>query len=179
MKTSFATVAALLSGSYAATVTLETTQCLNSNSPAEQFQLQLNSAKPVAQNLPSVCGLKIVSATDNIDVNAISCRAYKDAAGTQVGSAAFTFAQPALIATNPVQEQAVWCNASSSLASSSGVPSASAGLRSPTANVTAPSNTNKPSATQGDNSPQQTPNAANVASVGMGALAVAFAAIMV
>jgi hypothetical protein len=58
-------------------------------------------------DLQQVCGLRIVSS--DTDVNTISCQAFKDAAGTQPGSTLFTYAQPALIATNPVQEKAIQC----------------------------------------------------------------------
>jgi hypothetical protein len=53
--------------------------------------------------------MRIVSASPGIDINTIQCQAFKDVVGTQPGSALFTYAQPALIATNPVQEKAVRC----------------------------------------------------------------------
>jgi hypothetical protein len=56
----------------------------------------------------SVCGLEIVS-TQGVDVHRVSCQAFKDAAGTQPGSARFTFGNSANIATNPVQEKAIFC----------------------------------------------------------------------
>jgi hypothetical protein len=59
--------------------------------------------------MPSVCGLEIVSASDDIDVKAITCQAFKDAEGTEPGSAPFTQESPALIATNPVQEASILC----------------------------------------------------------------------
>lgn len=124
MKTaSFATAAALLSTSYAATVVLETTQCFASNVPLQHVEIELNTSGPVATgksslwslirhrlievDLQQVCGLRIVES--DVDVNAISCQAFKDVAGTQPGSAVFTYAQPASIATNPVQENAILC----------------------------------------------------------------------
>lgn len=43
-------------------------------------------------------------------MNALVCQAYQDAEGTRLGSAKFTFANPALIATNPVPEGAIRCD---------------------------------------------------------------------
>jgi hypothetical protein len=47
--TSFATAAALLTSSYAATVTLETTRCLDSNVPLQQLEIEMNLSGPVAR----------------------------------------------------------------------------------------------------------------------------------
>jgi hypothetical protein len=132
MKTSaFTTAAALLSTSYAATVTLETTACLEPTYPSGQpLEIEMNLSSPVAVgmsqipkrpppphhqmlkpllDLPTVCGLRIVSASPGVDINTIKCQAFKDVAGTTPGSAVFTYASPALIATNPVQEKAIKC----------------------------------------------------------------------
>jgi hypothetical protein len=50
MKTvSITAVTALLSTSYAATVTLETTKCLNANIPLQQFEIEMNLSGPVAR----------------------------------------------------------------------------------------------------------------------------------
>lgn len=104
--TSFTTIVALLaSTTCAATVTIETTQCLQAH-PLEKFEIELG--KVVAKELPAVCGLKITSAS--VDVRSISCRAFKDTAGQDPGSAIFTFATPALIGTNPRQIKSIRCD---------------------------------------------------------------------
>lgn len=125
MKTTFAATAALLSTSYASTVTLETTKCPQTSAPTEQFDIELNTEAAVPKYLPSVCGIKIVSASDEAYIQNIQCQAFKDAAGTTPGSAVFTYESPALIATNPVQLQSIYCIAT---ASSSGAAPNSTGL---------------------------------------------------
>ncbi|CAO2656831.1 Nn.00g056340.m01.CDS01 [Neocucurbitaria sp. VM-36] len=105
---------ALASTSYAATVTLETTKCLNANIPLEQFDIEIGTSKPVAKDLPAVCGLRILSASASTDVTTIQCQAFRDADGTQPGSAVFTFDSPALIGTNPIQEKSILCTIPSS-----------------------------------------------------------------
>jgi len=47
----------------------------------------------------------------NVDINAIECRAYKDAAGVVPGSAPFTVDSPALLSTpgNPVVVNSILC----------------------------------------------------------------------
>jgi hypothetical protein len=49
--------------------------------------------------------------SSNVDINKVECRAYKDAAGVVPGSAPFTLASPALLATpnNPVVVGSVLC----------------------------------------------------------------------
>lgn len=109
---SFALAAAttLLSTTYASTVTLETTQCLNNDIPLGQFSIELGTSGPVTKDLPSVCGLRILSASDSVNVRTIQCQAFRDTAGTQPGSAVFTYDHPALIATNPIHEKSIWCS---------------------------------------------------------------------
>lgn len=103
----FAAVAALAATSYAATVKIEQTACIQQNATSlASFDVEVD--KLTAVELPSVCGLKIVSA-DGVDVKSVKCKAYKDAEGTQPGSAEFTSDKPALIATNPVQEGSILC----------------------------------------------------------------------
>ncbi|KAH7086808.1 hypothetical protein FB567DRAFT_549254 [Paraphoma chrysanthemicola] len=110
MKTSTLTTAAtLLSTTYAATVTISTTPCLDPHIPLQQETIEMNLSGPVARDFPAVCGMKILSASPGIDINTIHCQAFKDVVGTQPGSAIFTYAHPASIATNPVQEMAVRC----------------------------------------------------------------------
>lgn len=104
-----AATSTLLASTYASTVTLSTTPCLDLTIPTEQFSIELDTANPVAKDLPTVCGLRILSASANVDVRTISCQAFRDTAGTQPGSAVFTYDEPALIATNPVQEKAILC----------------------------------------------------------------------
>lgn len=103
-----AATTALLSTSYAANVKLSTTECLQ-YTPLEQFNVKLDG-EATSTSLPSVCGLMIVSADEGTDINSIQCQAFKDAAGTVPGSKVFTVADPALIATNPVQIAAVRCS---------------------------------------------------------------------
>lgn len=101
------TFATLATTSLAATVTLQQTACLQANTTSlSSFDVQVNALTVV--NLDAVCGLELVSAS-GADVNAIKCQAYKDAAGKEKGSAEFTKANPASIATNPVQEGAILC----------------------------------------------------------------------
>lgn len=104
--TSFAAALALLAPTtYAATVTLETTQCLQPIA-LEKFDIEIGTL--VVKELASVCGLKINSSS--VDVNSLACRAYRDAAGQQPGSAVFTFSNPALIGTNPRQIASIRCD---------------------------------------------------------------------
>ncbi|KAL5387490.1 hypothetical protein PMIN06_002167 [Paraphaeosphaeria minitans] len=103
----FATVAALAATTLAATVKLEQTACIQANATS-LFQFNVEVDKLTVINLDSVCGLKLVSA-NGADVNAIKCQAYMDAEGKNKGSKEFTFADPAQIATNPVQEKAILC----------------------------------------------------------------------
>ncbi|KAF1840042.1 uncharacterized protein K460DRAFT_372021 [Cucurbitaria berberidis CBS 394.84] len=107
------TATVLASTSYAATVTLETTKCISANTPLLKFDIEIGTSKPVAKDLPSVCGLRIVSASNAIDVKTIQCQAFRDTEGAQPGSAVFTFDEPALIATNPIQEKSIICTISS------------------------------------------------------------------
>ncbi|KAJ4372281.1 hypothetical protein N0V83_004055 [Neocucurbitaria cava] len=111
MKTAatFLAATALASTSYASTVRLETTKCLNANIPLEQFDIEIGTSAPVAKDLPAVCGLRILSASDSIDVTTIQCQAFRDTEGTQPGSAVFTYASFANIATNPIQEKSILC----------------------------------------------------------------------
>ncbi|KAF1946216.1 hypothetical protein EJ02DRAFT_450663 [Clathrospora elynae] len=104
------TIAAFLSTASAATVSLTTTPCLDHSIPTSQFTIDLNTANAVSWNLPQVCGLRILSASSGVDITTITCQAFHDAVGTQPDFALFTYANPALIAENPVQELAVWCN---------------------------------------------------------------------
>lgn len=50
--TSFATAATLLSAASAATVTLETTPCLDPSYELEQFTIEMNLSGPVAKGEP-------------------------------------------------------------------------------------------------------------------------------
>jgi len=112
MKTAtLASAAAFLAASNAASVTLQTTKCLDSSIPyGQQFDIELNTAQPVAKDLLSVCGLSIIAVSDAVDIHTVQCQAFRDAAGTRPGSAVFTYDSPALIATNPVQEKAIRCS---------------------------------------------------------------------
>lgn len=138
MKTSsLATAAALLSASYAASVTIQTTKCLDNSIPyGEQFTIEINTPEPIQKgtsslsppslppllilhiltytslDLPEVCGLRILSATPDVDLSTVQCQAFRDTSGSQPGSAIFTYANPALIATNPVQEKSIRCSGS-------------------------------------------------------------------
>ncbi|KAF2035682.1 hypothetical protein EK21DRAFT_106533 [Setomelanomma holmii] len=115
MKTaSLATATALLSLSSAATVTLETTPCLDPSIPTQQLTIEMNLSGPVARDLNQVCGLRILSASDGVDVNTIHCQAFKDVVGIDPGSAPFTYEHPARISTNPVKEMAIRCSTQSS-----------------------------------------------------------------
>ncbi|KAJ4345547.1 uncharacterized protein N0V89_011680 [Didymosphaeria variabile] len=103
----FATVAALAATTFAATVTLEQTPCLQPNATSlDQFDVDVDKLTVI--DLASVCGLKIVSA-DGVDKSKVSCQAFKDAEGKETGSAKFTADKNAMIATNPVQEKAILC----------------------------------------------------------------------
>ncbi|TVY39508.1 hypothetical protein LSUB1_G005469, partial [Lachnellula subtilissima] len=49
------------------------------------------------------------TSTPTIDINSVQCRAYKDAAGVQPGSAPFNATEPALLSTNLVDVSSVLC----------------------------------------------------------------------
>ncbi|KAF2281332.1 uncharacterized protein EI97DRAFT_497951 [Westerdykella ornata] len=116
--TAAAALAALASTSHAATVTLQETPCLQ---PTELKTYTVEVGKLVVVDMPSICGLKLVSTSDpaSAPLEAITCQLFKDAAGQVPGSAKFTFASPALIATNPVQEGSIRCDVGAAPASSS------------------------------------------------------------
>ena len=67
----------------------------------------------VLTNTDNVTAYEIVfdGTSTNVDINSVVCQAYKDAAGTILGSAEFTYAQPAELATpnNPVETGSVRC----------------------------------------------------------------------
>ncbi|KAF2806099.1 uncharacterized protein BDZ99DRAFT_501614 [Mytilinidion resinicola] len=119
MKTFAATalLATLLSTASAATVTLQTTQCLQ---PVDLQTFTVTLGELYTKELQEVCGIKLLSATGTA-LSAVSCHAYKDAAGTSSGSAPFNSTSPALIATNPVQVGSVLCVNDGVHASSSGL----------------------------------------------------------
>ncbi|PMD43302.1 hypothetical protein L207DRAFT_631420 [Hyaloscypha variabilis F] len=50
-----------------------------------------------------------LSSPTNVDLNAVECRAYKDAEGMLPGSAAFTVGKPALLSTNLVDVGSMIC----------------------------------------------------------------------
>ncbi|KAF2498949.1 hypothetical protein BU16DRAFT_558988 [Lophium mytilinum] len=130
MKTFTATalLATLLSTASAATVTLQTTQCLQSVD-LETFTVTLGEL--YTQELKEVCGIKLLSASGT-PLSAISCHAFKDAAGTGSGSALFNSTSPALIATNPVQVGSVLCVSTAATASGSLVPKSLGNATTPT-----------------------------------------------
>jgi len=117
------TTLSLLSATNAATVTLQTTQspCFSSTE-IEPVTFTVTLDELHVQALSKVCGIEVLSAS-GIAADAVNCMAYRDAAGTQPGSAIFNTTAPALIATNPVQEGSIKCwaahGASSSLISTS------------------------------------------------------------
>ncbi|KAF2705095.1 hypothetical protein K504DRAFT_460865 [Pleomassaria siparia CBS 279.74] len=195
--TTIAALAAFLSSTTtsAATVTLQETACLQNNTELQEVTVNVNEL--VSINLDTVCGLKLTTATD-IDINTIVCQAYKDQDGKVKGSAEFTFANPALIATNPVQEGSVLCKSSSNTpqARNTTLPvvttevfttltsSASAGTGSPTGkgNGTVPTVTGGPSSATSTRSATGTAapssGASTVAGMGIGVAGLAFAAFL-
>ncbi|ORY08192.1 hypothetical protein BCR34DRAFT_570044 [Clohesyomyces aquaticus] len=188
MKT-FTSLAAFVALASAATVTITETKCLQNGYPIEQFTIEVDQL--VVKDLPTVCGLHIVSAS-GVDVTSLTCRAYKDAAGTDPGSAFFNSTTDALIATNPVQEGSIRCNSNAngggvslssrsttlSTAAVSVVASTGTALPIPTGNATISGTrvpTVTPSGTTGAGAPNQTGAAAHVGSsilAVMGAFAV-------
>ena len=58
----------------------------------------------------STTELRIIPSDTNPSLNGVTCQAYRDAAGTEIGSAPFTSLAPALIATNPVTIGSVFCS---------------------------------------------------------------------
>lgn len=181
----FATVAALAATSFAATVKIEQTACVQANSTSlESFEVEVD--KLTAIDLPSVCGLKIVSAED-AKVEDIKCQAYKDAEGKEKGSAEFTKDKPAMIATNPVQEKAILCVGSGDVPSAApttfAVVSTSApSLAAPTGSGNGTSNGTKPGSPTGSPTPTGTgapdEGSASTLSMSFGALSVAAIAML-
>lgn len=47
----------------------------------------------------------------NVDIDSVECRAYKDVAGVEPGSAPFTLASPAFLTTNLVEVGSILCYA--------------------------------------------------------------------
>ncbi|KAF2467500.1 uncharacterized protein BDR25DRAFT_395261 [Lindgomyces ingoldianus] len=184
---SIAAFAAFSSAVHGATVTLKETACIT-RTQLEEFTIEVD--KLVVKQLDTVCGLQIISA-DGVDVNSLSCLAYKDAEGTDRGSAVFTFATPALISTNPVQEGSIRCNStggpenkanSSTTMSTLSTAVASTGTALPisTGNVTVPTGTRTPTPSSGpsatgSSSPAQSTGAAAHVGLSVGAAVGAFA----
>lgn len=178
----FATVAALAATTFAATVKLEQTACVQANATSlSQFDVEVDKLSVV--NLDSVCGLKLVSA-DGADVKDIKCQAYKDAEGKDKGSKEFTFDEPAKIATNPVQEKAILCVGSGDVPTAQPTTFAavttSASLAAPTGGATPTGNStsgrpSSPSPSPSSTDPTGQPGSASTISMSLGALS--FAAI--
>ncbi|KAF2442127.1 hypothetical protein P171DRAFT_433686 [Karstenula rhodostoma CBS 690.94] len=175
----FAAVAALAATTFAATVKLEQTACLQANATAlTSFDVEVDKLTVV--ELPSVCGLKIVSA-DGADVKDIKCQAYRDAEGKSKGSKQFTFDDPALIATNPVQEGSILCIGSGDVPSAQPTTFAavttSASLAAPTGGATPTGNSTsgKPSSPSPSTTSPAGEGAASTLTMSLGALS--FAAI--
>lgn len=178
----FATVAALAATTFAATVKLEQTPCIQANATALS-QFDVDADKLTVVSLPSVCGLKIVSA-DGVDVKNVKCQAYIDTEGKNKGSKQFTFDDPAEIATNPVHEGSILCISSGDVPTAQPTTFAavttSASLVAPTGGATPTGNSTsgKPSSpspsASSTNAPGQ-PGAASTLTMSLGALS--FAAI--
>ena len=178
-------------------VHIKTTACLDPSIKPVELDVTIGSTAPMPVDLASVCGLQILSATPDIDVNTVQCQAFRDAQGTQVGSALFTYANPASIATNPVVEKGILCttnlkggagaNNTSSVSApapapaSSGSPSTLATMPSSlssaapaSGNSTTPSKTGAPTMTQILSATST--GAAGTVAISAGMLAAAFAA---
>ncbi|KAF2682394.1 hypothetical protein K458DRAFT_488648 [Lentithecium fluviatile CBS 122367] len=191
--TTLAVASALLSTGYAATVKIEETPCIQNNTELKTFDVEIG--KLLVGQIESVCGLKIISATD-ADVTKVECQAFKDAEGKDPGSAKFTQAKPALIATNPVQEGSIKCILVDGSGSSSGVTTSTTlitatgtgtgtgtGIPAPTGgnstvSVTGtPTQPGSPTSTSSSTSPENSNNAGRVG-LSVGALAVGVAALV-
>jgi len=180
----FATVAALASTSLAATVSISETPCLQ-NTTLSTFDVEIGSL--YVQDFPSVCGFKINSA-DGADVASVKCQAYKDAEGTEKGSAEFTADKPALIATNPVQEGSILCvtdalpsGGATTFSKITAAPTATGGASPTSGNGTAPGNTaspTQPTNPSGSGSPSGVPGTANTIGMSFGALSAAALAML-
>ena len=120
----------------------------------------------------------------------VMCQAFKDAEGKVDGSATFTKAKPAMIATNPVQEGSIQCSLfgdnsdpSQTTLSTTGV--APTGTPTGTGYGTAPQPTGGNSTSPGGAAPSPSPtgplentNAAGRLGLSLGALALGVAAFM-
>jgi hypothetical protein len=182
----FATIAALAATSFAATVKIQQTECIQANSTSlASFDVEVD--KLTALDLPSVCGLKIVSA-DGVDVKTIKCQAYKDAEGKEKGSAEFTSDKPALIGTNPRQEAAILCIGSGDIPTAQpttfAVVSTSAALAAPTGGAHSGGNSTNPTTPTSPSSPSSSPSgnpeqgAASTLGMSLGALSAAAVAML-
>ncbi|KAK3064832.1 hypothetical protein LTS18_003501 [Coniosporium uncinatum] len=100
-----ATMAAAAS-SHATVVIRETPDV---NAAPVDFAVDLNVLTPLG-NLTTT-SMKVLSA-ENVDINSITCRGYKDSQGTVFATDEFTNTRRADIATNPVVVAAVICNGS-------------------------------------------------------------------
>ncbi|KAF1975189.1 hypothetical protein BU23DRAFT_552600 [Bimuria novae-zelandiae CBS 107.79] len=181
-----ATFAALAATSFAATVKIEQTQCLQANTTAlPSFDVEVD--KLTAIELPSVCGLKITS-VDGADEKSVKCQAYKDAEGKEKGSAEFTVDKPAQIGTNPRQIAAVLCIGSGDVPSaqpttfavvSTAVAAGPTGGASPTGgNSTSPTSPTAPSSPTSSSSDPANGNSASTLGMSFGALSAAAIAML-
>ncbi|KAF2874927.1 hypothetical protein BDV95DRAFT_303188 [Massariosphaeria phaeospora] len=107
--------------------TLRSTECPGGSSDTE-YNVAINNLTVIGNHnalLPyhdlytnvqldaqSICGLELTdysSMGTTLDINLVSCQAYRDKEGKEKGSASFGAKNPALISTTPVQINAVRC----------------------------------------------------------------------
>ncbi|KAF2035806.1 hypothetical protein EK21DRAFT_84212 [Setomelanomma holmii] len=125
------------------TVTLVTTDCLNTKSDPKEFSIAINAVGVTNIDAPSICGLALKSSSPTIPLDTITCQAFKNGDQTPA-SAPFTSQKPASISTNPVSVTGVWCR-TPEFGGSSGVLTsivslslrASASVAAPSASLTA------------------------------------------
>ncbi|KAH7408379.1 hypothetical protein DE146DRAFT_752511 [Phaeosphaeria sp. MPI-PUGE-AT-0046c] len=89
-------------------VVVNTTPCGGSNTSPQTFTVVVNTVGVVKIDAKAICGLSITSSTP-LPLSSITCQAFKDADGKDVGSALFTATNPARISTNPVEIKGIWC----------------------------------------------------------------------
>jgi hypothetical protein len=182
----FATVAALAATTFAATVKLEQTPCIQANATElGSFDVEVDKLSVV--NLASVCGLKVVSA-DGVDAKSVKCQAYRDAEGMQKGSSEFTVDKPAQIATNPVQVPAILCVGSGDVPSAqpttfaayttSASFAAPTGGASPSGNSTSGKPTSPSQPSPSSTNPADLPGSASTIGMSFGALSAAAIAML-
>lgn len=98
---------------YGVSVNADVSSGLDTQKVTEPIPIQLNTLTTCHGSTSEGCSVSQLSLDanvhPNVDINAVECRAYKDFAGTQPGSAPFNVSRPAYISTNLATISSILC----------------------------------------------------------------------